>query len=139
MKVQVLSLGSARRTLAAILLGLSVVALGIAGHWPAPGKADDRPPGAASGLGQLTGLLPRNQLVLESALRVDLTQETGRLPLYKGTANGHDVWFILTEASDVGLAHNSGLNYAPKLANIGISCPECGQTGALVSPTAAQN
>ncbi len=139
MKVQVLSLGSARRTLAAILLGLSVLALGIASHWPAPAKADDRPPGAASGLGQLTGLLPRNQLVLESALQVDLTQETVRLPLYKGTANGHDVWFILTEASDVGLAHNSGLNYAPKLANIGISCPECVQTVTLDSPTADQN
>ena len=139
MKVRVLSLGSARRALAAILLGLSVLALGIASHWPAPAKADDKPPGAASGLGQLTGLLPRNQLVLESALQVDLTQETVRLPLYKGTANGHDVWFILTEASDVGLAHNSGLNYAPKLANIGISCPECVQTVTLDSPTADQN
>jgi len=139
MKIQVLSLGSARRALVAILLGLSVLALGIASQWAAPVKADDKPPGAASGLGQLTGLLPRNQLVLESALQVDLTQETVRLPLYKGTANGHDVWFILTEASDVGLAHNSGLNYAPKLANIAISCPDCVQTVTLDSPTADQN
>src|SRR5258708_30195158 len=134
MKVQVLSLGSARRTLAAILLGLSVLALGIASHWPAPAKADDRPPGAASGLGQLTGLLPRNQLVLESALQVDLTQETVRLPLYKGTANGHDGWFILTGASDVGLAHTSGINYAPKLANVGTSCPESLQPVTLHPP-----
>ncbi len=139
MKVQVLGLRSGRRALVAILLGLSVLALAIASHWAAPAKADDKPPGAASGLGQLTGLLPRSQLVLESALQVDLTQETVRLPLYKGTANGHDVWFILTEASDVGLAHNSGLNYAPKLANIGISCPECVQTVTLDSPTADQN
>src|SRR5260370_38837019 len=139
MKVQVLSLGSARRTLAAILRGISVLALGIASHWAAADKADDKPPGAASGLGQVTGLLPRDQLVLESALQVDLTHETVRLPLYKGTANDHDVWFILTEASDVGLAHNSGLNYAPKLANIGISCAECVQTVTLDSPTADQN
>src|SRR5260370_857531 len=57
MKVQVLGLRSGRRALVAILLGLSVLALGIASHWAAPAKADDKPPGAASGLGQLTGLL----------------------------------------------------------------------------------
>src|SRR5260370_30959011 len=113
MKVQVLGLRSGRRALVAILLGLSVLALGIASHWAAPAKADDKPPSAASGLGQLTGLLPRSQLVLESALQVDRTQETVRLPLYKRQANGHDVWFILTEASDEGLAHTSALNYAP--------------------------
>jgi hypothetical protein len=121
-----------------ILIGLSALALGIAGHWTSPAKADDAP-GAAKGLGQLTGLLPRDHLVLESTLQVDLTQETVRLPLYKGTANGHDVWFILTEASDAGLAHNSGLNYAPKLANIAIGCPDCVQTVTIDAPTADQN
>ncbi len=95
--------------------------------------------GSATGLGQLTGLLPTQNLVLESALQVDLSHETVRLPLYKGTANGHTVWFILTEASDVGLAHNSGLNYAPKLANIAISCPQCVQTVTLDSPSADAN
>ena len=138
MKVQVLSLKAPRRVLAAILIGLSVLALGIAGRWTSPAKADDAP-GAANGLGQLTGLLPRDHLVLESTLQVDLTHETVRLPLYKGTANGHDVWFILTEASDIGLAHNSGLNYAPKLANIAINCPDCVQTVTLDAPTADQN
>ncbi len=59
--------------------------------------------------------------------------------MYKGTANGHTVWFILTEASDLGLAHNSGLNYAPKLANIAIGCPDCVQTVTLDSPSAAAN
>jgi hypothetical protein len=102
-------------------------------------RADEERPGSAQGLGQLSGQLPRSNLVLESALQVDLTKETVRLPLYKGTANGHDVWFILTEASDLGLAHNSGLNYAPKLANIAIGCPECVQTVTLDSPTADQN
>jgi len=102
-------------------------------------KADEEGFGSARGLGQLSGQLPRSNLVLESSLQVDLTHETVRLPLYKGTANGHDVWFILTEASDLGLAHNSGLNYAPKLANIAIGCPECVQTVTLDSPTADQN
>ena len=95
--------------------------------------------GSAKGLGQLTGLLPRENLVLESALQVDLSHETVRLPLYKGTANSHTIWFILTEASDLGLAHNSGLNYAPKLANIAIGCPDCVQTVTLDSPSAATN
>ena len=138
MSVQVLSLKTSRRVLAAILIGLSVLALGIAGHWTSPAKADDRP-GAANGLGQLTALLPRDHLVLESTLQVDLTHETVRLPLYRGTANGHDVWFVLTEASDLGLAHNSGLNYAPKLANIAIGCPDCVQPVTLDSPSADQN
>ena len=138
MRERVLSLRAPRRVLAAILIGLSVLALGIVGHWTSPAKADDAP-GAANGLGQLTGLLPRDHLVLESTLQVDLTHETVRLPLYKGTANGHDVWFILTEASDLGLAHNSGLNYAPKLANIAIGCPDCVQTVTIDAPTADQN
>jgi hypothetical protein len=138
MRVQLSSLKAPRRVLAMILIGLSALALGIAGHWTSPAKADDAP-GAAKGLGQLTGLLPRDHLVLESTLQVDLTQETVRLPLYKGTANGHDVWFILTEASDAGLAHNSGLNYAPKLANIAIGCPDCIQTVTIDAPTADQN
>src|SRR5216683_108377 len=119
--------------LAALLAGLVLRGMGPAA------SASDGGPGAAAGLGQLSGLLPQDQLVLESALQVDLTHETVRLPLYKGRANDHDVWFILTEASDVGLAHNSGLNYAPKLANIGISCAECVQTVTLDSPTADQN
>src|SRR4029077_4215534 len=54
-------------------------------------------------------------------------------------ANGHTVWFILTEASDAGLAKNSGLNYAPKLANIAISCAECVQTVTLDSPSPDAN
>ena len=139
MRVQLPSLNAPRRVLAAILIGLSVAALGVAGHWTSTAKADDRAPRGDSGLGQLSGLLPSDKLVLESAIQVDLTHETVRLPLYKGTANGHDVWFILTEASDPGLAHNSGLNYAPKLANIAIGCPECVQTVTLDAPTADQN
>ena len=41
-------------------------------------------PGAAEGLGQLSGRLPRKNLTLESAIKVDLSRNTVRLPLYKG-------------------------------------------------------
>src|SRR5712691_9742936 len=96
-------------------------------------------PGAAKGLGQLSGLLPRDHLTTESAIQVDLSKETVRLPLYKGKANGETVWYVLLDASDAGLAHDLGVNYAPKLANIGIGDPEAVQTVTLESPTPAQN
>src|SRR6266702_53510 len=97
------------------------------------------PPGAASGLGQLSGLLPRDQLTEESGIQVDLTKESVRLPLYQGKAGGQTVWFVLLDASDAGLAHDLGVNFAPKLANLGIGCPACVQTVTLDSPTPAQN
>src|SRR3989442_3020404 len=122
------------------LVALLALLAGLVLRGMAPAAAESEGgPGAASGLGQLSGLLPRENLVLESALQVDLTRETVRLPLYKGTANGHTVWFVLTESSDQGLAKNSGLNYAPKLANIAIGCPECLQTVTQDSPTPDQN
>ena len=76
-----------------------------------------------SGLGQSSGLLPPDHLTLESAIQVNLSKETVRLPLYPGTANGQKVWYVLLDASDAGLAHDLGVNYAPKLANIAISGP----------------
>ena len=96
-------------------------------------------PGAAKGLGPLSGLLPRDHLTTESAIQVDLSKETVRLPLYKGKANGQTVWYVLLDASDAGLAHDLGVNYAPKLANIGINDPEAVQTVTLESPTPTQN
>src|SRR6266851_2573180 len=90
-------------------------------------------------LGQTSGLLAREKLVLDSAIQVDLDKETVRLPLYKGTANGQTVWFVLLDASDLGLAHDLGLNYAPKLGNMAIGCPACVQEVTLDSPTPDQN
>jgi hypothetical protein len=123
-----------------VLLVTTLVAVvpAITGHGVRAASADNNP-GAARGLGQLSGLLPRDHLTLESAIQVNLSNETVRLPLYPGEAHGQKVWFILLDASDVGLAHDLGVNYAPKLANIGISCPACVQTVTLDSPTPAQN
>src|SRR5881227_204640 len=123
---------------AAVLVAVSAVLTTVGS-----GGANAAPAGAtaakAGGLGQLTGLLPRNKLTEESALQVDLSKETVRLPLYKGKANGKTVWYVLLDASDAGLAHDLGVNYAPKLANIGINDPEAVQTVTLESPTPAQN
>ena len=96
-------------------------------------------PASATGLGPLTGLLPRDHLTEESAIQVDLSKETVRLPLYKGEANGETVWYVLLDASDAGIAHDLGVNYAPKLSNIAIGDPEAVQTVTLDSPTPQQN
>jgi hypothetical protein len=135
-----------KRGLVAILGALVAASLAVAGYAGtsasaapvAPARAKQLP-AKAGGLGQTSGLLPRNHLTLESALQVDLSKETVRLPLYPGTVNGKTVWYVLLDASDAGLAHDLGVNYAPKLANIAISDPAAVQTVTLGSPTPQQN
>jgi hypothetical protein len=46
---------------------------------------------------------------------------------------------VLLDASDAGLAHDLGVNYAPKLANIAIGDPAAVQTVTLTNPAPAQN
>ena len=103
--------------------GLAIVALAaVLGSQAFAGSKGD--PASAKGLGPLTGLLPRDHLTEESAIQVDLSKETVRLPLYKGKANGKTVWYVLLDASDQGIAHDLGVNYAAKLGNIGIGDPD---------------
>src|SRR6266436_8227725 len=98
--------------LIAVLLVATFVALlpGILGHKVKSASAN------VGGLGQLSGLLPRDHLTTESAIQVDLSKETVRLPLYKGiayrgTPNEETVWYVLLDASDQGLARDLGVNY----------------------------
>lgn len=112
--------------------------LAVTGAAAAPASQPTRP-AQATGLGQLDGLLPRDHLTQESALQVDLSRESVRLPLYKGKAQGKTVWFVLLDASDRGLAADLGVNYAPKLANVGIGCPTCIETVKIESPTPQHN
>lgn len=95
--------------------------------------------GAARGLGPVSGLLPRKKLVLESAIQVDLSRQTVRLPLYPGEAHGQRVWYVLLDSSDQGAANNLGVNYAPKLANAAIGNPAAVQTVTLTNPTPQEN
>ena len=102
--------------------------------------------GAAAGLGQLSGLLPRTKLTLKSAIDVNLSNETVRLPIYPGDAPDPNhpgqtvrVWYILEDASDQGLAEDLGVNYAPKLADIGIGDPAAVQTVTEDNPSPLAN
>jgi hypothetical protein len=129
------------RALAVLTLALAAFAAVMVSQAFAGGKSA---PGAAKGLGQLSGLLPRDHLTTESAIQVDLNKETVRLPLYKGiaykgTPQEETVWYVLLDASDQGLARDLGVNYAPKLANIAIGDPAAVQKVTLESPTPDQN
>src|SRR4029077_18422938 len=100
--------------------------------------------GKPGGVGPISGLLPRDHLTTESAIQVNLSKETVRLPLYPGgvhagTPHAEKVWYVLLDASDPGLAHDLGVNYAPKLANIAIGDPAAVQTVTLTNPSPAQN
>jgi hypothetical protein len=117
-------------------LMLAILAAAVASQ--ALGGSKDSP-ASANGLGPLTGLLPRNHLTEESAIQVDLSKETVRLPLYKGKANGETVWYVLLDASDQGIAHDLGVNFAPKLGNLAIGNPKAVQTVTLDSPSPDQN
>ena len=101
-------------------------------------------PREAKGLGQLSGILPASKLTLPSAIEVNLSKEYVRLPIYPGvayagTSHAEKVWYILEDASTQGAAEDLGVNFAPKLANIGISCPACVQTVHLINPPPSQN
>jgi hypothetical protein len=87
---------------AAALLGIfGLGALASAATKHRAHRAESR--NSATGLGQLSGLLPRNHLTLGSAIQVNLSNETVRLPLYKGDApvpgdpsKTEPVWFVLS-------------------------------------------
>lgn len=68
--------------------------------------------------------LPKSQLTITSAIAVDTTNHTVTLPLHEGVANGKPVWFIITDASNAGVAKRFGVNYAPSIANLGVAAIE---------------
>ena len=63
---------------------LAIAAAAAMGSQALAGSKDGRP--RRRGSGRSSGLLPRDHLTEESAIQVDLSKETVRLPLYKGTA-----------------------------------------------------
>jgi hypothetical protein len=63
---------------------------------------------------------PDDHVYIKSALAIQLTASNANvtLPIFKGTEpNGNTVYYIITEASDFGVAKQMGINYSPKLAS----------------------
>src|SRR5262249_49028044 len=86
-----------RLPLAAVALTAIAAAAAMGSQAPAGSKDGTAP---AKGLGPISGLLPRDHLTEESAIQVDLSKESVRLPLYrgvayKGTPDEETVWFTL--------------------------------------------
>jgi hypothetical protein len=77
--------------------------------------------------------------VLKNVRNVDVKAGTVVVPIHRGVADGKTVWYIITDASDYGVAHDLNALYAPKLANMAINCPECVQTVTLGAPTGKFN
>jgi hypothetical protein len=132
---------SKRRLLTAVAL-TAIAAAAAMGSQAFAGAKDGT--ASAKGLGPISGLLPRDHLTEESAIQVDLSKESVRLPLYqgvayKGTPKEEKAWYVLLDASDQGIAHDLGLNYAPKLGNLAIGDPQAVQTVTLEATTPDQN
>ncbi len=83
--------------------------------------------------------LTDDHLVLKSARDVDVKAGTVVVPIHRGVVGGKTVWYIITDASDYGIARDLNVLYAPKLANMAIDCAACVQTAVLGKPTGAFN
>lgn len=111
---------------------LPILAFGLAACGAPPDSADTFRSAPSEGD---NNLLAEANFTMKSILQIDLDTSTATFPLHKGF--GPDgvtpVWFIITEASDFGLAHDLNVNFAPKLANMSIGCPECVQQTTLTT------
>jgi hypothetical protein len=59
-----------------------------------------------------------------SVVSVDKSAHTAVLPIRKGSAQGETVWYIVTDASDAGVARKLGVVYAPDIGNIGAAATQ---------------
>ena len=79
-------------------------------------------------------MLTASKFTIKSMLGVNLSKHTATFRLHTGDFNGTPVYYIITDASDFGLARDLNVNYASKLANMAISCPNCVQEVTLTTP-----
>jgi len=75
--------------------------------------------------------LPRDNIVLKTAISVDPVANTVVLPLHEGKANGQTVWYIVTDSSDRDDALARGVLYAPLAGNVGVTQNVVQKGGAL--------
>jgi len=88
-------------------LALSTFGGGIIGRELAVSAAEDE-------------MLPASKFTIKSTIAVNLTKDFARAPLFQGAFNGQPVWYVITEASDEGVASDIGVNFAPRLANAAV-------------------
>ena len=69
----------------------------------------------AAGAAEAKQHAPR--LLLKSAVGLNAKAGTVTLPLFKGSAGGKDVWYVVTESSSRADARTRGVTWSPRLAN----------------------
>lgn len=57
--------------------------------------------------------------LITSVKSIDVQRHQVVFPVHRGIANGHTVWYVLTDVSDANAAKQDGLIFAPVLANVG--------------------
>lgn len=60
--------------------------------------------------------LPRTQLTITSAIRLDTKTHTVTLPLHEQQLGGVTAWYIITDASTAKAAKRLGVNFSPSIA-----------------------
>jgi len=80
--------------------------------------------------------LPREKIVLRSALSVNPAGNSVVLPLFKGRSGGQTVWYIITDSSDREDAARRGVVYSPLMARVGSVQPVSGTGDGLTFPAA---
>ncbi len=75
-------------------------------------------------------MLDPGKFTIKNTIAINLTKHFARVPLHQGSFNGQPVWYVMTEASDQGIASDLGLNFSPRLANIPPSHPAVQQVAS---------
>jgi hypothetical protein len=64
---------------------------------------------------------PASAFFFPSVISVDTSTHTATFPLRRGESHGQTVWYVVTDASDAGVAKRYGVVYAPSIAKLGDS------------------
>ncbi len=75
--------------------------------------------GFAAATGQGVSAAPQPTTLLTSIKSIDVQNHKAVFPVHRGFANGHSVWYVLTDVSDASAAANQGLIFSPAIANVG--------------------
>ena len=65
-----------------------------------------------------------SEKILPSTISVNTKNHTAVLPLYRGSAHGKTVWYIVTDASNAATARRLHVIYSPSLAAIGTAATQ---------------
>lgn len=63
--------------------------------------------------------LSPEKFTITSAISVDTTNHTVTLPIHSQVIAGKTAWYIVTDASNAGVAKKYGVNFAPSIADLG--------------------